>query len=147
MKLLRHLIPVVAIFAAEAAAAGGEGSNYSVTILKPGGAGAGALPQANLVGRSIAEILGPVSEVRVWVSGNKTEIDDDAKKVEQCIRERIDAAKCLGREETVPWSKAPWVHGYLLLKDGRIVPVEILLSGIIIGDLLFDGSPKASPAR
>jgi len=76
---------------------------------------------------------------------NKTAIDGDTKKVEQEIRERIDRVKCLGRDSEVAWHKAPWVRGYLLPKDGRILPVEIFLSGIIVGDLLF--IEKAEPNK
>jgi hypothetical protein len=92
----------------------------------------------NLVGKSIAAIFGPLSEVRVELGGvNKTAIDGDTTKVEQEIRERIDRARCLGRDSEVAWHKAPWAGGYILLEDGRILPVQILLSGILVGDLLF----------
>jgi hypothetical protein len=75
---------------------------------------------------------------------NKTGIEGDKEKVEQRIRERIDRAQCLGRESEVAWDKAPWVRGSILVKDGRIRPIEILLSGIIVGDLLF--TTKAEPS-
>ena len=117
-------------------------TNYTITILKPDPLGAISRPEyqasTNLFGRSIATLFGPVSEVRVELrGGNKTTIDGDTKKVEQNIRERIDHAKCLGRDSEVAWHKAPWVRGHILLKDGRILPIQILLSGIIVGDLLF----------
>jgi len=100
-----------------------------------------------LVGKSIAAIFGPLSEVRVELGGgNIIGIEGDTKKVEQRIRERIDRVKCLGRESEVAWHKAPWVHGHILFKDGRILPVNILLSGIIVGDLLFTTN-GASPRR
>ena len=143
MRLLRHLITIVSIFAAQAAYAGGDASDYNITILKPDPLSAASRLETNLVGKSIAGIFGPVSEVRVQMGGgNPTAIDGDAKKVEQRIRERVDAARCLGRSSEVAYHKAPWVHGHLLLKNGRILPMQILLSGIIIGDLLFDGEPK-----
>ena len=117
-------------------------TNYTITILKPDPLAAISRPEyqasTNLVGKSIATLFGPVSEVRVELGGgNKTTIDGDTKKVEQNIRERIDHAKCLGRDSEVAWHKAPWVRGHILLKDGRILPIQILLSGIIVGDLLF----------
>jgi len=116
--------------------------DYSITILEPDPlAGIPRLeyqPSTNLVGKSITAIFGPLSEVRVELERvNITGIEGDKKKVEQRIRERIERAKCLGRESEVPWHKAPWVRGYILFKDGRILPVQILLSGIIVGDLLF----------
>ena len=122
--------------------------DYTITILKPDPLAAISRPEyqasTNLVGKSIAAIFGPLSEVRVELGGvNKTAIDGDTKKVEQKIRERIDRARCLGRDSEVAWHKAPWVRGYILLKDGRILPIEILLSGIIVSDLLF--TEKAEP--
>jgi hypothetical protein len=71
------------------------------------------------------------------------EIDGDLRKVEKKIRERIDHSKCLGRDLEVAWHKAPWVRGYILLENGRILPIEIMLSGIVVGDLLF--SERAEP--
>ena len=116
--------------------------DYTITILKPDPLAVISRPEyqasTDVVGKSIVAIFGPLSEVRVELGGvNKTTIDGDTKKVEQKIRERIDRAKCLGRDSEVAWHKAPWVQGYLLVKDGRILPMQILLSGIIVGDLLF----------
>jgi hypothetical protein len=117
-------------------------TDYTITILTPDPPAVRPRPEyqaaTNLVGKSIAAIFGPVSEVRVELRGlNKTASDQDTKKVAQRIRDRIDRSKCLGRASDVAWHKAPWVHGYILLKDGRILPIEILLSGIVVDDLLF----------
>lgn len=122
--------------------------NYTITILKPDPLAVISRPEyqasINLVGKSIPAIFGPISEVRVeFGGGNKTAIDEDAKKVEQKIRERIERAKCLGRDSEVAWHKAPWVRGHILFKDGRILPIQLLLSGIVVGDLLF--TEKAEP--
>jgi len=118
-------------------------NEYTITILKPDPLAAISRPEyqasTNLVGRSIAAIFGPVSEVRVELGG-----DADTKKVESTIRGRIDRVKCLGRGSEIPWHKAIWVRGHLLLKDGRILPMQILMSGIIVGDLLF--TEEAKPA-
>jgi len=116
--------------------------DYTITILKPDPLAVISRPEyqasTNLVGKSISAVFGPLSEVRVELGGvNKTANDGDTKKVPQKIRERIDHAKCLGRDSEVAWHKAPWVRGYILLRDGRILPIQILLSGIIVGDLLF----------
>lgn len=134
-------------------------NDYTIRILKPDpGVTISRLEYqapTNIVGKSIATIFGPVSEVRVVLgSGDTTSIDGDTKKVEQRIRWRIDSAKCLGHDSDVAWHKAPWARGYILLKDGGILPMRILLSGIIVGDLLFaeeaepSGTAKgASPRR
>jgi hypothetical protein len=129
----------VVLFAAPAFAAS---SDYSIRILTPDPLAVISRPEyqpsANLVGNSITGIFGPVSEVRVEPGrSNRTPIDDDMKKVEQRIRERIDHAKCLGPDSEVAWHKAPWVRGHILFKDGRILPIQILMHGIIVGDLLF----------
>ena len=137
MKLL------VAIgFALSAALMLAATNDYTVTVLRPDPLAAisrleyGA--STNLVGKSISAIFGPISEVRIVMGGgNKTAIDDETKKVEQRIRERIDRSRCLGPDREVAWHKAPWVRGHILLKNGRIIPIEILLSGIVVGDLLF----------
>lgn len=51
-------------------------------------------------------------------------------------------------DSEVAWHKASWVHGYILLKDGRILPIEILLSGIIVDDLLFtENAEPVGPAN
>ena len=133
--------------------------DYIITILKPDPRAVISRPEyrasTDLVGKSISAIFGALSEVRVELGGvNKTADDEDTKKVEQRIRERIDHAKCLGRDSEVAWHKAPWVRGYILLRDGRILPIQILLSGIIVGDLLFteEAEPngaanRASPPR
>ena len=91
----------------------------------------------NLAGKGIAAIFGTISEIRVELIGNKKETDGDVTKVQKEIRERIDKAKCLGRATEVRWSEAPWAEGHILLKNGRIISIRILLSGIIVSDLLF----------
>ena len=137
MKLLLALGVVFSVALSFAAT-----PDYSITILKPDPLAVISRPahqtSMNLVGKSIDAIFGPLSEVRVELGGvNQTAIDGDTKKVEQKIRERIDRAKCLGRDSEVPWHKAPWVRGYILFMDGRILPIEILLSGITVGNFLF----------
>ena len=116
--------------------------DYTITILRPETSVVIPRPEyqpsAKLVGKSIADLFGSLSEIRVESDVlNAIGIEGDAKKLEQRIRERIGRAKCLGRESEVAWHLAPWIHGYVLFKDGRILPIKILLSGIIIGDLLF----------
>jgi hypothetical protein len=147
MKLLLALAFVLFVALSLAAAA-----DYTITILKPDPRAIIPRPEyqpsTNLVGKSITAIFGPLSEVRVELGGlNKTAIDGDPKKVEQRIRERIDRSKCLGRDSEVAWHKAPWVRGYLLLKDGRILPIELLLSGMVVGDLLFTDKAEPAPAN
>jgi hypothetical protein len=137
MKL--PLVLGVLLFAPMAFAAA---SDYNITILRPDALDVISREEYKastyLVGKSITAVFGPISEIRVELrGGNRTAIDGDMKKVEQKIRERIDHAKCLGRESELAWHKAPWVRGHILLKNGRIVPIQILLSGIIVGDLLF----------
>jgi len=141
--------PVLGVFLF-AALAFAATSDYNITILRPDSLEAISRLEykasTNLIGKSIGAIFGPVSEVRVEMGGgNRTAIDGDAEKLEQKIRERIDRAKCLGRESEVAWHKAPWVRGYLLLKNGRVLPIQILLSGIIVDDLLFgeEAEPNA----
>jgi hypothetical protein len=116
--------------------------DYTITILGPDPLAVISRPEyrtsKDVVGKSLVAIFGPLSEVRVELGRtNKTTIDGDTKKVEQRIRRRIDRARCLGRDSEVAWHKAPWVRGYILLKDGRILPIQILMNGIIVGDLLF----------
>ena len=125
-------------------------SDYNITILRPDALDVISREEykesTHLVGKSITAIFGPISEIRVELGGgNRTSIDGDMKIVEQKIRERIDRAKCLGRDPEVAWHKAPWVRGHLLLKNGRILPLQILLSGIVAGDLLFteEAEPNA----
>ena len=133
--------------------------DYTITILKPDQLAASSRPEyqpsTRLAGKSISAIFGELSEVRVEMEAvNIKATDGDTKKVEQRIRERIDHSKCLGRDSEVAWHKAPWVRGYILLRDGRILPIEIMLSGIVVGNLLFteEAEPKdpgkgASPCR
>jgi hypothetical protein len=90
-----------------------------------------------LTGKGIAAIFGTISEIRVELIGNRKETDGDVTKVQREIWERIEKAKCLGRVSEVRWSKAPWAEGHILLKNGRILSIRILLSGIIVSDLLF----------
>jgi hypothetical protein len=82
------------------------------------------------------ELFGPISEVRV-----EFVVCGDVDNCEGKIRQRIDHAKCLGRESDIPWHKVPWVHGHILLTNGRVVSVDILRSGILVGNLLFDDPP------
>jgi hypothetical protein len=101
----------------------------------------------NLVGKSITDIYGPIAEVRITtLPFNRTGIEDEVNKVAKRVRERIDMAKCVGRDREVVWHKAPWLNGYILLKDGGILPIEIMMSGIIVGDLLFGEGGQSSSA-
>jgi hypothetical protein len=125
-------------------------NEYTVTLLKPDLLAELSRPEhqasTNLVGKSITAIYGPIAEVRITLRPiNRTGIEEDAKKVEERIRQRIDTAKCLGRDREVAWNGAPWLNGHVLLKDGRILPIEIFLSGIVVGDLLF--SEQAESGR
>jgi len=126
-------------------------TDYKVTVLKPDPRQGVWRPEyrapADLVGKSIVAILGPISEVRVELDGiNSQTIDADAREVEKEIRRRIDRSRCLGRESEVAWHKAPWVRGHILLENGRILPIEIMLSGIIVGDLLFGAHAEQTAA-
>jgi len=117
-------------------------SDYNITILNSDQIADTTrimmLASANLVGMGIEDIFGPISEIRVELMGlNSTAIDNDDVLLEQRIRERIDGAECLGRTSEVAWHLAPWVSGFILLENDRILPIQILLSGIIISDLLF----------
>jgi hypothetical protein len=148
MKLPFPFASVIVLFASLSFAAAPD---YTITILKPDSLAVMPRPEyqpsTNPVGKSITAIFGPLSEVRVELGGgNRIGIEGDPKKVEQRIRDRIDRAKCLGRESEVAWHMAPWVRGYILFKDGRILPVEILLSGIIVGDLLFTTTAEPNGA-
>lgn len=138
--MMRFLVLVVLVLVPPAFA---EASDYAVTILKPDALAVLSREErkasTQLVGKTIAAIFGPISELRVEFDGgaNRTAINGDLRKVQQRIQERIDRTKCLGREAEVAWHKAPWIRGHILLKNGRVLPVEILLSGIVVGDLLF----------
>ena len=66
-------------------------NDYTITIVTPDPLAVMSRPEyqasTNLVGKSIAAIFGPVSEVRVELrGGNKTASDEDTKKVEQNSR-------------------------------------------------------------
>jgi hypothetical protein len=101
---------------------------------------------ANLVGKSITAIFGEISEIRldpVWEKGAPA---TDPDKIKTQVRERIDNAKCVGRQSERNRSMASWVHGYMLLKNGRIVPIKIMLGGIIVGDDLLFGDEAEPPA-
>jgi hypothetical protein len=112
-------------------------SDYKVTILSQASIVQPELMTAtNLAGKSIVELFGPISEVRV-----ESVVSGDMDNREGKIRQRIDHAKCLGRESDIPWHKVPWVHGHILLANGRILSVDILRSGILVGNLLFDDPP------
>jgi hypothetical protein len=78
-------------------------SDYKVTILKQESVVQPELMTSrNFVGKSIAEIFGPISEVRAeLVMGGL------ANSGEEKIRQRIDHAKCLGRDSDIPWHKVP----------------------------------------
>ncbi len=137
---MRLLVLVVLVLVPPAFA---DASDYAVTILQPDALAALSREErkasSQLVGKTIAAVFGPISELRLQIDGgaNRTAIDGDPAKVQQRIRERIDRTKCLGRDSEVAWHKAPWMRGHLLLENGRVLPVEILLSGIVVGDLLF----------
>jgi hypothetical protein len=115
--------------------------NYNNTILKPDRLEVLSReenkPSTTLAGKGIAAIFGTISEIRVELIANTRETHGDVTKVQREIRERINKAKCLGRASEVQWSKAPWAEGHILLKNGRILSIHILLSGIIVSDLLF----------
>ena len=138
---IRRLAVVVVLVLAPAALANAR--DYVVLMLQPGTLGEISFEEykasTSPVGKTIAAIFGPISELRVEFDGgvNRTETDGDPREVERKVRERIDRAKCLGRDSEVAWHKARWVRGHLVLKNGRILPVQILLSGIVVGDLLF----------
>ena len=124
-------------------------SDNTVTILRPTAqAGTGAVqfePLEKLVGKSIPALFGPLSEVRVEREGpNLTGIEQDAEELEARIRLRIDRARCLGRDAEIDWHRAPWLRGYILLKSGRILPMQIMLSGVVVDGLLFD-EPAVPP--
>jgi hypothetical protein len=138
------LTGVAALCIGLASAFAGE---YAVTVLPRYGEAIlsrlESRPTAELVGKSVTTIYGPIAEVRVHFRGvNQTELDQDAGKVAQRVRERIDRARCIGRESEIPWHQAPWLSGHLILDDGGILPIEILLSGILVGDLLFVEEPE-----
>ena len=95
-------------------------------------------PLEKLVGKTVEAIFGPISEIRVEVGGvNLTGIEKDPKKLDERVRERIDRAKCIGQDSEVEWHRAPWLRGYLLLENGRILPVEFLLDAVVAGGLFF----------
>jgi hypothetical protein len=143
-------LPLVLVALLFAALAPGTPSDYKITILRPdlmeGPIRPEYRPPGELVGKSIPAMFGPVSEVRVETEGfNITAVDEDREKLEQKIRDRIDRATCLGRDSEVDWHKAPWARGHLLLKNGSIVPMEIMLSGIIVGGWLFADKASQEP--
>ena len=140
-------LPLVLVALLSAALEYGALSDYKITVLRPDATEGLVRPEyrptRELVGKSIAAMFGPVSEVRVEMEGiNITAVDGDR---EQKIRDRIDRVKCLGRDSEVAWHRAPWARGHLLLKNGRIVPMEIMLSGIIVGDWLFADMASQEP--
>ena len=148
-RCMKRLLCLVVLVYAPLVFAGS--SKYDITILGLDSPAALYRPEyeepAKLVGRTIAGVFGPISEVRVESEGiNLIGIEKDAKKFENRIRDRIDLAKCLGRDSEVAWHKAPWVRGYLLLENGRILPIDILLSGIVVGELLFSEQAGAANA-
>ena len=149
--MIRLLVFVVLVLVPPAFA---EASDYAVTILQPDALAVLAREErkasTQLVGKTIAAIFGPISELRVEYAGgaNRSAIDGDPRKVQQRIRERIDWTNCLGRDSEVGWHKAPWIRGHILFKNGRVLPVEILLSGIVVGNLLFGYEPEpTAPAN
>lgn len=96
------------------------------------------LGAANLVGKTIVEIYGPIAEIRLEGYGvNDTSSGADDNHVREAVRSRIDRAKCLGRKDDIAWHIAPWRLGHILFENGLILPVEIWLSGIYLGGLLF----------
>jgi hypothetical protein len=135
---MKQLILLVLVIAPVTVA---NSQNFDITILKPDRLEVLSHEEnkasTNLVGKGITAIFGTISEIRVELIANPRETDGDVTKVQREIRERIDKAKCLGRASEVRWSKAPWAEGHILLKNGRILSIRILLSGIIVSDLLF----------
>jgi len=48
------------------------------------------------------------------------------RKLSKKIRERMDHARCLGRDSEVAWHKAPWVRGHILAQERQdIIPYTI----------------------
>ena len=136
------MLPLVLGFLLLTPPAVAAASDYNITVLRPETldviSGEEYKASTYLLGKSITAIFGPISEIRIELGGaNRTAIDREIEEVKQKIRERIDRAKCLGRDAEVAWHKAPWVRGHMLLGNGRIIPIDILLSGIVVGDLLF----------
>lgn len=124
--------------------------DYSITVLKRAPLEIIALrdygPTTNLVGKTMVAIFGSIAEVRVEEIGlGKSRPDDDQEELRLRIRERIDKARCLGREADVKRSMVPWLHGYLLLRNGRIIPLRIMLGGILAGGLIFEEQAEQAP--
>ena len=134
---LRLILYLALVLSGSATLTVAADSDYKVKILSQTSIVQPELMTAtNLVGKSIVEVFGPISEVRVeFVVGG--DVDNGEGK----IRQRIDHAKCLGRESDIPWHQVPWMHGHILLTNGRILSVDILRSGILVGNLLFDDPP------
>jgi|SRR5215831_3914539 len=112
---------------------------YTIRVLHPDANALSARVKSNQSqGQRITEIFGPIAEIRIETVGiNHTEIDTDDRKIEAAIRKRIANAKCLDEATQANWHMAPWAEGFILLKSGRILPIKLLLSGILVGDLLF----------
>jgi hypothetical protein len=112
-------------------------ADYGVRILKSDPPTIEALYK-DPSGKTISDVFGQIEEIRIEIIGNRIQFDEDSEKLKIRIRHRVDRSKCLGRfSEIKGWSMAPWAEGYLLLESGRIVPIRIMLSGILIDDLLF----------
>jgi hypothetical protein len=131
------------------------GKDYDITILNPLDSlnRHDGTASTNLVGKGIAEIFGEISEVRldpIWNNKGAPVAKAEIENIKKQVRERIDKAKCVGRQSEKQRSMAFWVHGYVLFKNGRIVPIQIMIGGIIVGnapdDLLF-GENEANLVR
>jgi hypothetical protein len=142
MKLLLGLVVLVCAALTTAAC-----SEYDITILDERTPNALYRPEwdppAKLVGKTMAAIFGPIREIRVESEGmNLTGIEKDHNTLGEKIRTRIDHAKCVGRASEVAWHMAPWLRGYVLFENGRILPVDFLLDAFVVGDLLFSENAR-----
>ena len=137
---MKMLLGVVVLFCAALTVA--ACSDYDVTILNENTPNALYRPEweppEKLAGKTLEAIFGPIEEIRVESKGvNLTGIEKDPKKLSEKIRTRIDRAKCVGPASETAWHMAPWLRGYVLLENGRILPIDFLLDAFVVGDLLF----------
>ena len=137
---MKMLLGVVVLFCAALTVA--ACSDYDITILDENTPNALYRPEwepsEKLVGKTLEAIFGPITEIRVESEGvNLTGIEKDPKKLSEKIRTQIDHAKCVGLVSEVAWHMAPWLHGYVLFENGRILSVDFLLGAFVVGDLLF----------
>lgn len=137
---MKMLLGVVILFCAALTVS--ACSDYDITLLNEQTPNALYRPEweppAKLVGKTMAAIFGPITEIRVESEGvNLTGIEKDPEKLSEKIRTRVDHAKCVGLVSEVAWHMAPWLHGYVLFENGRILPVDFLLDALVVGELLF----------